>query len=140
MVHFNLNECLICHGTIISLGRERKKKFFLHIYFSNKHTKEKKKKQRAPTNQKNIIFIILVFNRTNSLIALLCTGTCTVCRTWLDLVSMKKFYTNFFSFRYPHWIKIFCCDSQKKLSEKVLRWFPSNCWCYCFTCIMLYVS
>lgn len=95
--------CATAHETLrCFIWPNKKKTLFLNICFCTKNTKKK----IEPTNQKNIIFcfIILAFNRTNSLIALLCTETCAACRTWLDLVSLEKFYTNFF-FPYSKWIE-----------------------------------
>lgn len=135
MVHFNLNECLICHGAV-SLGKEiEKKKISSHLLWHQTHEIKKKLKQRADESKEYHFYCSRTFNRTNSLIALLCTGTCTVCKTWHGLVSMQKFYTNFF---FIHTESRFFTLKLSQYSEKVFRCFPSNCWCYCFTC-MLYI-
>lgn len=87
--HFNIKKFLIYCGAFLSFTLSRKMPPSRH---SLCHPK---------INKKNIIFIILAFNRTNSLIALLYSGTCAVLvnsvyRTWLDLVSMEKLYTSSF--------------------------------------------
>lgn len=93
----------------------------LHLLW---HTKYK--------NEKNFIFIILVFNRTNSLIAWLCTGTCAACKTYHDLVSMKKSYTCFSLF-------FLAFHPKKNRLKKFFSFFFSQQFCCCCYTLSLFV-
>lgn len=122
----------------ISWQRDREENSFFTFTLAP-NTRKKNLKQRADESKEYHFYYSRTFHRTNSLIALLCTGTCTVCRTWHDLVSMEKFYTNFF-FRYPHWIKIFLFWQTKRVEWKSFPLFPFKLLVLLFHLYVIYVS